>query len=307
MGVTYYATAKFLIRHWSSEPDYGHGFFVPLFSLYLLWHRREIIGSAPMKWSWWALPMFALSGAIRWASIYFNLSGDQYSIFPMLIGVALFLGGWRALRWSWPAILFLVFMIPLPGTLRVMLAQPLQRVATTASVYVIQTLGMPSIAEGNTIWLPPHHLDVEQACSGIAMLMLFFAICVGAVLVLRMSLWEKCVIVASAMPIAVIANVFRVTVAGILMELVSPGAEEIFHHYVAPIGDDCGHPSLVGGVEADCLLARGAVRGARGVERFAGGGERRRRRGDVLRDRRAAPAVARFCLSEAFLFRLFRP
>ena len=65
------------------------------------------------------------------------------------------------------------------------------------------------------------------------MLTLFFAICVGAVLVLRMSLWEKCAIIASAMPIAVISNVFRVTVAGILQELVGPWAMKIFHDYVA--------------------------------------------------------------------------
>ena len=224
---------RFFVRNWSHEPDYGHGFFVPLFSLYLLWHRRDMVDPLPTKWSWWALPMFALSAAIRWASVYFHLNGDHYSIFPMLVGVALLLGGWRALRWSWPSILFLVFMIPLPGTVKVMLAQPLQRVATAASVYVIQTLGLPSIAEGTTIQLRlGRQLDVEQACSGIAMLTLFFAICVGAVLVVRMSLWEKCVIVVSAMPIAVISNVFRVTVAALLMELVSPRAEEIFHHNV---------------------------------------------------------------------------
>ena len=177
--------------------------------------------------------MFAISALIRWASVYFHLSGDHYSIFPMLIGVALLLGGWRAVRWSWPSILFLAFMIPLPGSVKVMLAQPLQRIATAASVYVIQTLGLPSVAEGTTIQLPSGALDVEQACSGIAMLALFFAICVGTVLVLRMSLWEKCVIIASAMPIAVISNVFRVTVAGILQELVGPWAMKIFHDYVA--------------------------------------------------------------------------
>ena len=228
VGVTYYATERFLVRTWYQEPDYGHGFFVPLFSLYLLWHRRGMVDPLPTKWSWWALPMFALSAVIRWASVYLHLSGDHYSIFPMLIGVALLLGGWRALHWSWPSILFLAFMIPLPGSVKVMLAQPLQQVATASSVYVIQTLGLPSVAEGTTIQLPSGPLDVEQACSGISMLMLFFAICVGAVLVLRMSLWEKCVIVASAMPIAVISNVFRVTVAGVLVELVGPWAEKAF-------------------------------------------------------------------------------
>ncbi len=125
-------------------------------------------------------------------------------------------------------------MIPLPGFLAVMLSHPLQRIATTMGVFTIQTLGIPAVAVGTRIELtsqPP--LDVAEACSGIKMLTLFFAICVGAVFVIRRPYWEKAVIVVSAIPIAIISNAARLTVLAILQDRVSLAAKDFFHYRAA--------------------------------------------------------------------------
>ena len=230
---TYYFTFAWLARMWM-QPNYLHGFLVAPFSLFLLWFRSDMMVPFPSKGSLWAFPFFALSAVIRGIAIYFNYSIDHYSLFPLLIGLALFVGGWRALRWSWPAIMFLVFMIPLPGFLEGALSRPLQYIGTNCSIYVIQTLGIPAVAVGNRIMLSAQALEVADACNGIKMLMLFFAICVGATLVMPLKLWEKCVIAASAIPIAVLSNVARITVSAVVSDLFGPKVEQLVHDYGGP-------------------------------------------------------------------------
>ena len=94
------------------------------------------------------------------------------------------------MHWAWPSIGFLVFMVPLPAFVSVMLSRPLQLIATRCSLYALQTLGIPAIVhsgQGNVIHLPPpcEPLEVERACSGLSMLTLFFAICIGEAILMQ--------------------------------------------------------------------------------------------------------------------------
>jgi exosortase len=231
-GNTFYRT----IAVWWGTPDYGHCFFVPVFAGFLLWTRQEMVDPWPREWSWWALPCFAAWVLMRWGCVYFSYERDLDTLFPFLAGLTLFLGGWTAFRWAWPSLAFLVFMDPLPGFLAGGLSQPLQRVATKASVFTLQTLGVPAIVPGdlgNVIQLsdPESKLEVAQACSGLRMLMLFFAICVGAAFLLRANWWVKAVIVVSAPIIAVISNVFRITIAGVVTEVINRPTGEFVHDH----------------------------------------------------------------------------
>ena len=66
-----------------------------------------------------------------------------------------------------PAIVFLVFMVPLPYRVEGLFRQPLQRLATEASCWSLQSLGLPALAEGNVIAIGDVRLEVAQACSGL--------------------------------------------------------------------------------------------------------------------------------------------
>jgi exosortase len=236
MTFTYWGTLTSTLQIWAGTEDYGHCFFVPVFAGFLLWVRQRMVHPWPEEGEWWALALFGVWALIRWATVYFNYALDLYSLFPFLVGLALFVGGWKALRWAWPAIAFLIFMIPLPGFLAVMLSLPLQRIAARISLYCLQTMGVPALIPGglgNVIQLsdPNNSLDVARACSGLRMLMLFFAICVGAALLIRATWWEKILLILAALPIAVISNVMRITTTGLLMELVSPKVGHWFHEY----------------------------------------------------------------------------
>ena len=234
---------------WYSQEDYQHGFAVPIFCVFLLWHRRGLIVPFAGRWSWWGLPFLALWAAMRWAAVFFNFQSlPEMSMIPFFAGMALFVGGWQAIRWAWPSILFLGFAFPLPGELQGLVSQQLQGAATRMSVFVIQTLGIPAVAQGHVIQLTEKPLDVARACSGLRMMTLFFALCIGAAFLVRRPLWEKLLIVASAAPIAVASNVMRIVLTAILFEsarlwpsVVAPETAEHFMHDLAgflmmPIG-----------------------------------------------------------------------
>ena len=124
-------------------------------------------------------------------------------------------------------------MVPLPYRAAVALTDPLQRTAHAGQrTYALQTLGLPAVAEGNVILLSEVELGVVEACSGLRMLMIFFALAAGVALVIRRPLWEKAVVLASAIPIAIIVNVVRITATGVLHELVGKKvADAVFHDF----------------------------------------------------------------------------
>jgi len=230
--LSYGQELRSLVNRWRTEEDYNHGFLVPPFAAFLLWYRRELMPKAA-EGSLWGLGFFALGAIVRWAATLFLLYDDldPFSMWCFLAGVAVFLAGWPALRWSWPAIFFLVFMIPLPGPVATAMGAPLQRIGALASTYLLQTLGIPAMAQGVVITLSHGQLEVERACSGLRMLMLFVAVCVGAALVIRRPPWEKLAVVLSAPPIAVVANVLRITITGVLTDTTGANADAV--HTVA--------------------------------------------------------------------------
>lgn len=231
---SYWSPLVYLAERWWNEPDYTYGFLVPVFSVYLLWHRRQMLDSVTFHGTWWGLPLIVLAALMRCGSAYLFLNlPDPASIVPCLAGVVLIVAGWPALRWSWPAILFLGFMIPVPGQLAGILSHPLQRVGAMASTAIIQTLGIPSVARGNIIVLPETELGVAEACNGLPMMMLFFAVCLGAVFLSDRRWYEKLVILAAAAPIAVLANVIRITGTAVLYQVSGLDLGNKFFHDLA--------------------------------------------------------------------------
>ncbi|MBN2291386.1 MAG: exosortase/archaeosortase family protein [Pirellulales bacterium] len=235
LAATYYQALYRVVNVWYDEPDYVYGFLVIPFSAFLLWDRRDMLKDAKFQMSWWSIPCIVLGMLMRfYGNFAFNQAVEAFSMIPLLTGIVLFVAGWPAIRWSWSAIAFIVFMIPLPSFIEGTLGQELQKIGTNVSVFTLQTLGMPAIAEGNVIVLTNAKLGVVEACSGIRMLMLFFAACVGAAFLLRQrDLVTRILIVLSAIPIAVIANVCRITITAILYETVNQELGDMIFHDLA--------------------------------------------------------------------------
>lgn len=215
VGWAFLPTLELMADKWSSDPQYSHGFLVPLFSAYLLWRTNALkqIGT-PAPFIGVALLLPAIG--FRWLAgglLFHQL--DSVTFLLSLGALAFIAGGVRLAKATTPAILFLVFMVPLPYEIERNVGGPLKVAATHSSTYLLQTLGHPAVAEGHIILIDDVRLGVVDACSGLKMLMTFSAFAVGAILLLDRTRFEKLMILFGIVPIAVITNVLRITATGV--------------------------------------------------------------------------------------------
>jgi len=227
----YWTTFVQLAAKWGSDPSYSHGYLVPLFAVGLLWMRRSELDTTKIGTNWWGLVLLCAGVALRIVGVHYYFDWfDAVSLIPVIAGICLLLGGSTFLVWTLPAIAFLFFMIPLPFQAEIALQTPLRHIGTVASVYIMQTIGLPALAEGNIIVIGDTRLGVAEACSGLRMLMIFFALTTAVALVSQRPLWERILIVVSAVPIALTTNIIRIAVTGCLYSLnYSKLAELVFH------------------------------------------------------------------------------
>ena len=212
----YWTTLGAIAWRWSADPQYSHGYLVPLFALYVLWLRRDSLQNQSLAPNAIGLILIACGIAQRLVGTRYHFEYlDQVSLLPCFLGLFLLAGGWTALRWSWPAVAFLAFMVPLPHSVSMTLSGPMQSLATTVSTFTLQVVGCPAIAEGNVILINDIELNIVEACSGLRMLVVFFALSTAVAMLIRKPLWEKLLIASSAIPIALVANVLRIAITGI--------------------------------------------------------------------------------------------
>jgi len=230
----YWPTIVELVRAWDREPDYSHGFLVVPLAAFVAWARRDWMPAVDPRLAWGGLVLIVLAAGIRAvaAGLYID-SMDGWSIVVWVGGVVWLLAGRQVFAWASPAIAFLWFMVPLPFRAESLISYPLQRVATKLSCWMLQFLGQPALAEGNTILMGEHRLAVEEACSGLRIFMSIVALAFVYVVVIRRSWWEKLLVLASTLPIALIVNAMRVVATGMLAQYASSEAAAKFSHDLA--------------------------------------------------------------------------
>lgn len=228
-----------LSDYWS-DPQYSHGYLVPVFSLIWFYLRWQPIGEVPAweRWSGAALLAFGL-GAWLTASYLGVPYIEMISFLPCIFGIFMLVGGMQIMRWAAPGLAMMIFMYPLPGRLNRELLVPMNRIATYCSTYCIQTLGIASFRSGNTIHLLGQELNVVDACSGLRMATIFLAMAFGVALLIERPIWIKILIVISALPIAIVTNMIRIVMTAVLYSFgLGQTAEKVFHDlagYIMPI------------------------------------------------------------------------
>jgi len=183
--------------------------------------------------SWWGLPLVVASVAVHMAGQFFFIDWlSAVSFLLVLMALCLCVGGWQLARLAGPSIGYLAFMLPLPFFVEVALANPLQRLATVVCTYLLQTLGFAASADGNIIVLNNGPIFVADACSGLGMMVTFFALATAVAIVIKRPLLDKLVVAVSAVPVAVLANIVRITVTGILFETAGSRVGQFIYHDV---------------------------------------------------------------------------
>jgi exosortase len=228
----YWPTMSRLVGQWQHGiSQCSHGYVAPVLALFLLWSRRKLLLGAPLRPAWWGIPVIVLGVAVSLAGTSCRVPWvNAPSLLVCLTGLCLLLGGWRAFRWSWPALVLLLFLVPPPWRPTLALVQALQGTATAGSTYVLQTLGFVAFAEGEIIRLGQVRFAVSEGCSGVHILLLFVALSTGLVFVLRRSRPEKALVLLGAVPIAVLANLLRISATTVLMKTAGSDAAAAFFH-----------------------------------------------------------------------------
>jgi len=215
-----------------NNPQYSHGWIVPLFTVAILFWWRQPVTPVSASAHLAGLGLLVTSLAIRlFVARYRIITIDMYTFVPALAGIVLLGGGWSMFRWAWAPIGVLIFMYPLPDEATRYLLGPLQTLATMVSTYAIQTLGIDAIREGNQIVVGEMHLGVVDACSGLRMLTIFIALSVAIVMLGDLDWYENLTILASAIPIALAVNAIRITLTGVMYTVNPDIAEKIFHDW----------------------------------------------------------------------------
>ena len=233
--VVAYAKLFVVSFHKWLNPDYSHGFLVPIFAAYLVYRSWP---DAPRKLRWpnpWGLAFLAVGMSIFLIFGILNMAKEWLqglSLVINLAGVVVMCGGWLALKWAAPPIAFLIFMFPLPNNVENFLGGRLQVIAAAASTFVLQTIGYATYREGVILHVKNYTLEVEKACSGLSMLLTFLALSTGMALVVRRPWLDRVLLLLAAIPVAIIANVIRIAVTGVLYnEAGRELGDKVFHDF----------------------------------------------------------------------------
>jgi exosortase len=219
-----------LVRQWATDGDMGHGFFVPLVAGYIVWQRREQLANAVPSPNWWGLIIVAWGAAqLYLATLGAELFLARTAFIISLIGIVFLVGGVPILRIVAFPLFLLFFMVPIPAIIYNQITFRLQLLASSVAETALSALGVPVLREGNILRLPSQSLSVVEACSGIRSLLTlsFLALVYGYFF--DRKVWMRWVLLAAAVPVALVANASRVTVSGLLSEVNPALAAGLFH------------------------------------------------------------------------------
>jgi exosortase len=223
-----------LVHTWDREPDYSHGYLVGPIAILIVWFRRDRFPQSSNVPGWGGFWLLGLS-------VLLAFTGQQYFLNPLAYwgmiawigGVVWVLGGRRVFVWALPAIAFLIFMVPLPFRMESWLSGPLQRIATILSSFVLQVLGQPAFAEGNTIFLGMTQIEVEHACSGLRMLVMITALAAACAILVSRNWPERIFLAFCIVPVSMFANCVRIVATGLAYQYLSSEASKAIMHDVA--------------------------------------------------------------------------
>jgi exosortase len=231
VGWLYYPILSPMVRQWWDDPNFSHGFFVPLFSGLAIWQNRARLAAVPRAPSLWGVPILVAGLCARmWGVTEQQLFLSRASLLLVIAALVILFLGWavfRAVLFPWT---FLIMMIPIPRHLFAQITSPLQGLASWVAATVLPLAGVPVLRQGNIINLPAMPLEVAEACSGIRSLLSLTTLAVFYGYLNETRLWVRLVLAAAAVPIAVLANSLRIVGTGLTVQYWDPAKAEGFFH-----------------------------------------------------------------------------
>lgn len=227
----FWSTLRSLSDRWINDPDWSHGLIIPLFSVYLAYQKWDQIKRSPLIAAWLGLPILLLSVALYvfnhtpWGMLMGGL--QAYFMLGALLGVIILLCGLPVMRYAWLPWAYLLFAIPLPRGIYFALTDPLRRFAATAASGLLMLIPNLNIERAGSMLEYEYQgqfgqIGVADACSGMRSTITLCALGVAIAYVTDRSWWQRLILIAACVPIAVFCNLIRVLVTCVLHIFVDP-------------------------------------------------------------------------------------
>lgn len=197
---------------WRKDDTYAHGFLIIPICLFIIWLNRDDVRRAAVRPTVWGLPLIALGLFLETAGYLLQVKlVAMFSLIPTIIGVVLALHGpelWRQLRFP---IAFLFFAVPLPDFIFGPASRFVQSASSTGAATLMSALGFTVLQNGNLIEIPGMTLEVAEVCSGFRKLIALGAFSLLYGYLFDIAPWKRAVLFLAAFPIALMANVIRIS------------------------------------------------------------------------------------------------
>jgi len=230
---SYWGTMADLFKTWQRSDDYSAGQLVPLVAAFLVWRERKTLRQCSLAPCWpGGITLLMLAEALRIHGVLsLRMSAERYALVLTIAGLVLMVAGWQVFRRVLWILLFLFLMVPLPGRVHNLISPPLQSIATTGAVVLLEAFGTPVGQQGNVVTLNENMpIAVAEACSGLRMLMAFIIVAAFVAYMVKRPRWQKAVLLASSIPAAVVCNILRIFATAMLMLYVSAEVAQKFFH-----------------------------------------------------------------------------
>jgi exosortase B len=226
---TFYDLARTL---WQKD-DFAHGPIILAVIIWLIWDKRQILLAASTH----TAPVSGLSLLVFGLLLYVLGRSHGIMIFevgslaPILAGVLLAVRGWPALRASWFMILFIVYLVPLPGFFVDAVTLPLKQNVSDIADTILYAAGYPIAQDGVMLFVGQYHLLVADACSGLNSMFSLSALGLLYLYLMRHKSWgHNVLILASLLPIAFLSNIVRVVILVLITYHFGDAAGQGFVH-----------------------------------------------------------------------------
>ncbi len=216
---------------WRDNEAYSHGWIIIAVALLLVWQRIPDMQQLSAGGSWWAVPWAVAALALLLLAVRAEIFVfGQYGAFAALLALVMATAGWQGLRLLALPLALIFLAIPLPGFLELSLTADLKLLSSRLGAWGLQQLGIPVYADGNIIDLGHYQLHVVDACSGLNYLVPLLAIGLIMAAFLRVSWWQRALVVLATIPITIAMNVLRILMTGILVRHFGTSAADGFVH-----------------------------------------------------------------------------
>jgi exosortase len=208
LGLIYWPTLRWLVNAWISNDYYSHGFLVPLVSGFFVWTKREYLKIREP--SIIGIILLVLGVLLYMASFFWQIRFiGGLSLLVVITGLVFFIFGVRVARKMVFPLVFLLFMIPAPFVQNI--AYRLQEISVVSSSWLLETLRLPITSSGPEIYLKTTTFTIGLPCSGINTLVALLALSAVYAYILTGSVIKRTSIFILSFPIAIMANILRIT------------------------------------------------------------------------------------------------